>query len=73
MARTWPELVDLIADLVSDDATRPTWAGPVTGIGTVNAFIRRLRSSVRPLSPILRGDLTATSGRTIDTASSRSP
>ncbi len=68
MARSWPELVDLIADLVSDDATRPTWAGPVTGIGTVNAFLRRLRSSVRPLSPILRGDLTATSGRAIDTS-----
>ena len=67
IARTWPELVDLVADKVSDDATRAAWAGPVTGIGTVNAFIRRLRSSVRPLSPILRGDLTETSGRTIDT------
>lgn len=69
IARTWPELVDLIADKVSDDATRTAWAGPVTGVGTVNAFIRRLRSSVRPLTPILRGDLTETSGRTIDTAS----
>ncbi|HEU5484161.1 MAG TPA: ATP-binding protein [Microlunatus sp.] len=67
VARTWAELVDLVADLVSDDATRPTWAGPVTGIGTVNAFIRRLRSSVRPLAPILRGDLTATSSASIDT------
>ncbi|GAA3621853.1 ATP-binding protein [Microlunatus ginsengisoli] len=65
--RTWPELVDLIADQVTDDATRPEWAGPVTGQGTINAFIRRLRSSVRALTPILRGDLTETSGRTIDT------
>ena len=66
--RSWPELVDLIADKVTDDASRADWAGPVTGIGTVNAFIRRLRSSVRALSPILRGDLTETSTRTIDTA-----
>jgi len=66
--RTWPELVDLIADKVSGDASRGDWAGPVTGLGTVNAFIRRLRSSVRALSPILRGDLTETSTRTIDTA-----
>lgn len=42
--------------------------GRVTGQGTINAFLRRLRSSVRPLTPILRGDLTATSRRTIDTA-----
>ncbi len=66
--RTWSDLVDLIADKVTDDANRADWAGPVTGIGTINAFIRRLRSSVRALSPILRGDLTETSNRTIDTA-----
>jgi DNA helicase HerA-like ATPase len=66
--RTWLELVDLIADKVTADATRPMWAGPVIGIGTVNAFIRRLRSSVKPLSAILRGDLTETSIRSIDTA-----
>jgi DNA helicase HerA-like ATPase len=66
-ARTWPELVDVIEALVSDDATRAAWAGPVTGIGTINAFLRRLRSSVRALSPILRGDLTATASRSIDT------
>ena len=70
IVRTWPELVDLIADKVSDDATRADWAGPVTGIGTVNAFIRRLRSSVRAAqSPILRGDLHRDLGAgTIDTA-----
>ena len=67
LARTWPELVDLIDDLLNDDATQADWAGRVTGQGTINAFLRRLRSSVRPLTPILRGDLTATSRRTIDT------
>jgi uncharacterized protein len=68
IVRTWPDLVNLIADKVTDDTTRPDWAGPVTGLATINAFIRRLRSSVRALTPILRGDLTETARRTIDTA-----
>lgn len=67
IARTWAELVDLIDDLLNDDATQGDWAGRITGQGTINAFLRRLRSSVRPLTPILRGDLTATSRRTVDT------
>ena len=66
--RTWPDLIDEIADKVTDDLTRADWAGAVTGIGTVNAFIRRLRSSQKALTPILRGDLPATSGRLISTA-----
>ena len=69
IVRTWPELVDLIADKVTDDATRADWAGPVTGIGTVNAFIRRLRSSVRDADadPARRPDRDVGAGR-IDTA-----
>ena len=67
-ARTWDEMVDLIVDKLNDDATRADWAGPVTGVGTINAFVRRLRSSLKPLRSILRGDLTATAARAIDTA-----
>jgi DNA helicase HerA-like ATPase len=63
----YPELVDAIIAHLDDDQTRADWAGPVTGIGTVNAFIRRLRSSLKPLSPIIRGDLPATAGREIST------
>ena len=40
---------------------------PVTGIGTVNAFIRRLRSSLRPLRPIIRADLAGTPRHSIST------
>ena len=40
--------------------TRPDWAGPVTGVGTINAFIRRLRSSLRPLGALIRADLPDT-------------
>jgi len=66
-ARTWDEMVDLIVDKLNDDTTRADWAGPVTGVGTINAFVRRLRSSLKPLRSILRGDLTATAAREIDT------
>ena len=31
--RTYDELVDVIIDRLTDDATRPQWAGPVTGVG----------------------------------------
>lgn len=68
LIRTWPDLIECICDKVTDDATRPRWAGSVTGIGTVNAFIRRLRSSQRHLSPIIRGDLPDSQGRKISTA-----
>ena len=65
--RTYPELVDLIVDRLTDDDTRSDWAGPVTGVGTVNAFVRRLRSSLRPLSSIIRADLPPGPRRSIST------
>ena len=55
---TYENLVNLIMDRLLDDDTRADWAGPVTGTGTVNAFVRRLRSSLRPLRRIIRADLT---------------
>jgi DNA helicase HerA-like ATPase len=67
-ARTWDDLVGLIVDKLNDESTRADWAGPVTGVGTINAFIRRLRSSLKPLRSILRGDLTDTKDREIDTS-----
>ncbi len=67
-ARTWDDLVTLIIDKLNDEGTRAEWAGPVTGIGTINAFIRRLRSSLKPLRSILRGDLTDAKDREINTS-----
>jgi len=64
---TYEELIDVIADRLTDEATRPQWAGPVTGVGTINAFLRRLRSSLRPLRPIIRSDLTGAARRRIST------
>ena len=67
VATTYEELVDIVVSRLTDDATRPDWAGPVTGIGTINAFVRRLRSSLRPLRAIIRADLTGTPRRQIST------
>lgn len=64
---TYEDLVDVIVARLSDDATRQDWAGPVTGVGTINAFIRRLRSSLRPLRAIIRADLTGAARRQIST------
>ncbi len=62
IAATYEDLIDIIVARLTDDTTRPDWAGPVTGIGTINVFIRRLRSSLRPLRAIIRADLTGTPG-----------
>jgi hypothetical protein len=55
--RTYDELVDLVTDRVGADDTRPAWAGPATSTGTVNAFVRRLRSSLRPIRRLVRADI----------------
>jgi hypothetical protein len=69
LVRTYPQLVELISDklLDEDHAVRAPWAGPVTGTGTINAFLRRLRSSLKPLTGIIRGDLPDGDGRRIST------
>jgi DNA helicase HerA-like ATPase len=67
LCRTYAELVDVVCDRVTDEETRASWAGAVTGAGTVNAFIRRLRSSQRALSGLIRGDLTDHAARKLST------
>jgi uncharacterized protein len=64
---TFEHLVDLITEKLTDEGTRAEWAGQVTGVGTVNAFVRRLRSSLRPLGGIIRADLTGGPRRSIST------
>ena len=65
--RTYDALVELVSERLSDEDARRDWAGPVTGTGTVNAFLRRLRSSLKPLRGIVRGDLPDTPGRRVST------
>ena len=57
-ARDLRTLVEIVTDLLEDDETVGEWAGRAIGAGTVNAFIRRLYGAVRPLSPLIRGDVT---------------
>jgi DNA helicase HerA-like ATPase len=69
LLRTYHDLVGFISDKLTDEdhAVRAPWAGPVTGTGTINAFLRRLRSSLKPLGVIVRGDLPDGAGRRIST------
>ncbi len=68
LIRTYSQLVQLIEDRVTsdDDVVRREWAGPVTTMGTVNAFIRRLVSSVRALDRLVRADVPLRDTRAID-------
>ena len=69
---TYAGLVEFIADKLQDDTTKADWAGAATTSGSINAFIRRLRSSLKPLGPIIRGDLPiGVGGRQVSTAGSR--
>ncbi|HVE95639.1 MAG TPA: hypothetical protein VNA67_01420 [Pseudonocardiaceae bacterium] len=67
LLRTYDELVEFFFDRLTDEDAHRDWAGPVTGTGTINAFLRRLRSSLKPLRTIVRGDLADTPGRQVST------
>jgi DNA helicase HerA-like ATPase len=67
LLRTYDDLIEFVSDQLTDDDARRDWAGPVTGTGTVNAFLRRLRSSLKPLRSIVRGDLPGVGRRVVTT------
>jgi DNA helicase HerA-like ATPase len=67
---SYPDLVDHLVDLLNDDETRSTWAGSAIGLGTINAFSRRLVASKRDLARLIRGDLTSRRPHMINTAES---
>lgn len=54
---TFSSLVDFIVARLEDEGHRDEWAGRAVSQGTINAFIRRLVSSVRHLERLLRGDV----------------
>jgi DNA helicase HerA-like ATPase len=55
--RTYEDLVDFVVDRVSDDETATDWAGRAVGVGTINAFVRRLLTSRARLGPLVRADV----------------
>jgi DNA helicase HerA-like ATPase len=64
---SYEQLVDYLVEQLNDEATRMTWAGSSVGIGTINAFARRLISSKRDLARLIRGDLPSKKAHRIST------
>ncbi|MGA3488571.1 ATP-binding protein [Micromonosporaceae bacterium DT55] len=67
---SYADLVDHIVEQLNDDETRAEWAGSAVGLGTVNAFARRLIGSKRDLARLIRGDLATRRPHRINTAES---
>ena len=66
--RTFDGLVTLLETELGDDSLRSAWVAGSAVTGSVNALLRRLRSAVRPLSAIIRGDLAHRGERSITTS-----
>jgi hypothetical protein len=54
---SYEHLVDYLVEQLGDENTRHSWTGTAVGLGTINAFARRLINSKRDLSRLIRGDL----------------
>ncbi|GLY21370.1 ATPase [Micromonospora sp. NBRC 101691] len=67
---SYTDLVDHIVEQLNDDETRSDWTGSAVGIGTVNAFARRLIGSKKDLGRLIRGDLATRRPHSINTAES---
>ena len=67
---SYADLVDFIVEQLNDDATRGQWAGNAVGLGTVNAYARRLIASKKDLGRLIRGDLATRKPHQINTAES---
>ena len=66
--RSFGDLVTLLEAELGDDSTRASWVAGSAVTGSINALLRRLRSAVRPLSVIVRGDLAYRGERSITTS-----
>jgi DNA helicase HerA-like ATPase len=66
--RSFEQLVGLIEDELLDEDTRRDWVAGSTSMGSVNAFLRRLRSAVKPLERLIRADLKDRGDRSLTTS-----
>jgi hypothetical protein len=64
---SYADLADFVVAQLSDDETRFAWTGSSVGMGTVNAFARRLIASKRDLGRLIRGDLATRRPHQINT------
>jgi len=56
-ARTFRDFIEILSDLLESEDTASDWAGRAIGVGTINAFLRRLHSAGKHLDHLIRGDL----------------
>jgi hypothetical protein len=66
--RTFGDLVELLEAELGDDSLRGSWVAGSAVTGSINALLRRLRSAVKPLTAIIRGDLAHRGERSISTS-----
>ncbi len=66
--RTFGDLVELLEAELGDDQLRTSWVAGSAVTGSINALLRRLRSAVKPLNSIIRGDLAHRGERSISTS-----
>jgi uncharacterized protein len=66
--RTFADLVELLEAELGDDQLKSSWLAGSAVTGSINALLRRLRSAVKPLSAIIRGDLAHRGERSISTS-----
>jgi uncharacterized protein len=67
---SYADLVDFVVAQVNDEDSRAFWVGSAVGLGTVNAFARRLIASRKDLSRLIRGDLPTGRPHVVNTAES---
>src|SRR6266545_250992 len=67
---SYADLVDFLVAQVNDEESRHSWVGSAVGLGTVNAFARRLISSKKDLGRLIRGDLPPGRPHAVNTAES---
>ncbi len=66
--RSFGDLVELLEAELSNDQLRGNWVAGSAVTGSINALLRRLRSAVKPLDAIIRGDLAHRGERSISTS-----
>ncbi len=55
--RTFAQLTRAIENQLTDDPPDPAWTGRATGVGTINAFIRRLAAAGPFVGHLIRADV----------------
>jgi hypothetical protein len=65
VVRAFRDLVDLIVDRVTDPDDED-WRGRAMSLGSANAFVRRLVSSVKAIDPLVRADVARPEAHAVD-------